>query len=139
MQPTSLGSRVADIRASNGMLQKDLADKAGISVGFLSEVENGRRTPGAEVLLRIADALGASLDYLLRGEEAQPKPKPLTIPTRLQEAAEEQHWSYGVTAALLRAQSAVLFRRTPSGKGEEKSRDWTKQDWIRLHTALFEQ
>ena len=137
LQLPTLGSRIAELRTRKELLQKDLADNAGISVGFLSEVENGHRTPGAEVLLRIADALGASLDYLLRGGEAPPEPKPLTIPPSLQDAAEEQHWSYGVTAALLRAQSSVLFRRTPTGRGEERARDWSKQDWVRLHTALF--
>ena len=138
-KPTTLGGRVADLRARKGILQKNLADEAGISVGFLSEVENDHRTPGAEILLRVADALGASLDYLLRGEEARPEPKPLTIPTSLQEAAEERHWSYGVTASLLRAQSTVLFRRTPTGRGEERPRDWSKQDWFRLHEALYEE
>lgn len=134
----TLGSRIADLRARRGLIQKDLADRAAVSVGFLSEVENDHRIPGAEVLLRIADALGASLDYLLRGEEPRPEPKPLTIPTSLQAAAEERHWSYQVTASLLRAHSAVLFRRTPTGRGEEKPRDWTKEDWFRLHSALYE-
>lgn len=134
---TTLGSRIADLRATRGLRQKDLAGKADVSVGFLSEVENDHRTPGAEVLLRIADALGASLDYLLRGEESRPEPKPLTIPPSLQEAAEEKHWSYGVTASLLRAHSAVLFRRTPTSRGEERPRDWSKEDWFRLHSALY--
>lgn len=137
--PKTLGERIADLRTRKGMLQKDLAERAAISVGFLSEVENDRRTPGAEVLLRIADALGASLDYLLRGEEARPEPKPLTIPPALQEAAEERNWSYSVTASLLRAQSAVLFRRTPTGRGEEQPRDWSKDDWFRLYEALYEE
>src|SRR5690606_6240472 len=137
--PKTLGERVADLRTRKGMLQKDLAEQAAVSVGFLSEVENDRRTPGAEVLLRIADALGASLDYLLRGEETRAEPKPLTIPPALQEAAEERNWSYSVTASLLRAQSAVLFRRTPTGRGEERPRDWSKEDWFRLYDALYEE
>jgi len=136
-QTVGLGSRIADLRTQKGMLQKELAEQAGISVSFLSEVENGHRMPGAEALLRIADVLEASLDHLLRGETGRPEPKPLTIPPALQEAAEEQHWSYGATAALLRAQTTVLARRTPTGRGEHRVRDWTKEDWIRLHSALF--
>ena len=138
-QTAGLGSRIADLRTRKGILQKDLADQAGISVSFLSEVENDRRTPGAEVLLRVADALEASLDYLLRGEAERSEPRPLTIPASLQEAAEEQQWTYGATAALLRAQATVLARRTPTGRGEHRLRDWSKQDWIRLHTALFDE
>ncbi len=136
--PSSLGGRVADLRARKSLLQKDLADQAEISVGFLSEVENGHRTPGAEVLLRIADVLGASLDYLLRGHESKPETKPIVIPPSLQEAAREQDWSYQETASLLRAQAEVRFRRTPGGRGVERIRDWSRDDWIRLHQVLYE-
>ena len=138
-QTPGLGRRVAELRKQQGLLQKDLAEKAGISVSFLSEVENDRRTPGAEILLKIADSLGASLDYLVRGKDARPEPKPLTIPPSLQAAAEQEYWSYSLTADLLRAQASVLGRRTPGGRGERKWEDWTKDDWIRLHAALFEQ
>jgi transcriptional regulator with XRE-family HTH domain len=120
------------------MLQRDLADAAEISVGYLSEVENGHRTPGAEILLRIANALGASLDYLARGEESRLTSEPLTIPTSLDEAAEDQQWSYAVTASLLRAQSAVRFRRTPTGQSAKPTREWTKDDWIQLHQLLYD-
>ena len=136
--PSSLGERVADLRTRKGMLQKQLADRADISVSFLSEVENGHRTPGAEVLLRIADVLGASLDYLLRGEDLRPEPKPIVIPPSLQLAAHEQDWSYEETASLLRAQAEVRFRRTPGGRGAERPREWSKEDWIRLHKVLYE-
>lgn len=138
-QTPGLGRRIAELRSRRGLLQKDLADNAGVSISFLSEVENDRRTPGAEVLLRIADALGASLDYLVRGEAARPEPRPVTIPPSLQAAAEQEQWSYTLTADLLRAQASVVGRRTPGGRGEQKLKDWTKEDWIRLHSALFNQ
>lgn len=138
-QTPGLGRRIAELRSARSLLQKDLADQAGISVSFLSEVENDRRTPGAEALLKLADVLGASLDYLVRGEEARQEPKPVTIPPSLQAAAEQEQWSYSLTADLLRAQASVVGRRTPGGRGEQKLKDWTKDDWIRLHAALFEQ
>jgi transcriptional regulator with XRE-family HTH domain len=138
-QTPGLGKRIAELRERRGRLQKELAETAGLSVSFLSEVENDRRTPGAEVLLRIADALGASLDYLLRGEDSRPEPKPVTIPPSLQEAAEQERWSYTLTADLLRAQATVVARRTPGGRGERPAVKWTKDDWIRLHQALFGQ
>lgn len=137
-QTPGLGRRIAELRDRRGLLQKDLAARAGLSVSFLSEVENDRRTPGAEVLLRIADTLGASLDYLVRGDDSRPaEPKPLTFPPALQDAAEERGWSYTATADLLRAQATVLARRTPDKRGGQEARDWTAEDWIRLHTALF--
>ena len=136
-QTPGLGRRIAEQRERRGLLQKDLANQASLSVSFLSEVENERRTPGAEVLLRIGDVLGASLDYLVRGEELRPEPRPVTIPIALQEAAEQEHWTYAMTADLLRAQGSVLAKRTPDGRAERHLREWTKVDWIRLHQALF--
>lgn len=136
-QTPGLGARIATLRERRGLLQKDLAQKAELSVSFLSEVENDKRTPGAELLLRIANVLGASLDYLLRGEAVAPEPQPVTIPPNLNEAAEERHWSYSVTTALLRAQSSVIGRRTPEGSVERPIKDWKKEDWIRLHDVLY--
>lgn len=138
-QTSGLGRRIGELRTTRGLLQKDLAEQAGVSVSFLSEIENDRRTPGAEVLLKLADVLGASLDYLVRGEDSRPEPQPLTIPPSLQAAAEQEHWSYSLTADLLRAQASVVSRRTPGGRGEHKLKDWVKEDWIRLHGALFGQ
>ena len=132
-----LGKRIADARDRRGLLQKDVAKEAGVSVSFLSEIENGKRTPGSEVLLRIADVLGASLDYLLRGEAGPSTPKAITIPPALQEAAEREEWSYGLTADLLKAQAAVMARRTPEGGHQRRVREWGSEDWVRLYESLF--
>src|SRR6266849_438468 len=67
LMPTSsdtLGKRIAALRERRGLLQKDLADRADLSVSFVSEIENDKRNIGTEALLRIAEVLGASLDYL---------------------------------------------------------------------------
>lgn len=45
----------------------DVADEAGISVPYLSEVERGRKEPSSEVLAAVAGALGLRLaDLTLR-------------------------------------------------------------------------
>lgn len=45
----------------------DVADKAGISVQYLSEVERGRKEPSSEVLAAVAGALGLRMaDLTLR-------------------------------------------------------------------------
>lgn len=48
------------------MNQDILAERAGLSKGFLSDVENNKRNVGSQNLLKIANVLGASVDYLLR-------------------------------------------------------------------------
>ena len=75
-----LGERIAGLRDRKGWTQKTLADRAGCSVTYLSEIEGGKnRNVSSAKLLRIADELGASLDYLMRGVEM---PIPGTTPDR---------------------------------------------------------
>lgn len=85
MPVVGLGSRIATSRAARRMTQVELARRAQISPTFVSELENDRRIPGAETLLHIADALGCSLDYLVRGyeyaEHRDREPKSLFAPT----------------------------------------------------------
>ena len=78
---TSLGGRVRECREQRGWTQKELAGAASISVTFLSELENDHRTPGAAVVLRLSDALGVTLNYLLRGAVSErPKRRRVVLP-----------------------------------------------------------
>ena len=136
--PGSLGQRLSDLRERRGWKQKELAERAGISVTFLSEVENDRRNVGSAILLKLADALGASLDYLMRGEENRVPPRtPSVIPPELAEAAEDQGWTYSQTSALLKTQTLILARRGGTGVSGRPVRQWGKADWINLFERLF--
>jgi transcriptional regulator with XRE-family HTH domain len=55
-----LGSAIRRRRLSKLLTLIDLADKAGLSQPFLSQVENGRARPSLMSLHRIADALGTT-------------------------------------------------------------------------------
>jgi len=132
-----MGKRISDLREERGWTQKQLAERAGLSITFLSEVENGKRNVSYGKLLRIADELGTSMDYLARGVQSDPRPRPpVEFPSALSDAAEEQGWLHGETLALLQARQLVRERRTP--KGTETPKEYTKQDWVDLYTRLFE-
>lgn len=79
------GDRIRFIREKKKMTQDQLTEAAGISKGFLSDVENNKRDIGSQYLLRIANALGASVDYLLQGEtkEVVAEKAPVVIPPAL--------------------------------------------------------
>jgi transcriptional regulator with XRE-family HTH domain len=47
------------------MSQGDLAERAGLSVSYLSLIEQGKRTPNLEILEYIADALRIPLNILV--------------------------------------------------------------------------
>jgi len=57
--------------AYSGMLVKELAAKSGVNKSSLDNYLNARgQTPSIEAGLKIAKALGVSLEYLVTGEES---------------------------------------------------------------------
>lgn len=135
---TTLGRRVAYLRERKGWTQKKLAEETGLSVTFISEIENDKRNVGTESLLQLADSLGTSIDYLVRGEDRSQKVRePLVLPPELADAAEEQGWSVGHARDLLKARGIVIARRTKEGRSRSES-TWSKQDWINFHKKLFD-
>jgi transcriptional regulator with XRE-family HTH domain len=126
------GERIRYIREKKKMTQDRLADAAGISKGFLSDVENSKRNISAQNLLQIANALGASVDYLLQGEAKAPiERSPVVIPPELSRAAEELDLSYAETLELLTAYNSIVARRS-----NRSQREFTVDDWKKLHKAI---
>ena len=61
--------KLRDLRKSKGMSQEQLSEKLGISVQAVSKWECAQSYPDIELLPIIADIMGVSIDYLLRGGE----------------------------------------------------------------------
>ena len=57
--------RLKELRARNSLSQKDLARILSVSPGTIGMWETHKRTPDKEMLVRIADYLHVSLDYLV--------------------------------------------------------------------------
>lgn len=66
----ALGSRIVELRRSRSWSQRELARRSGIRHVRLSKLENGHATPNLPELLRLAEALDAGLDELVRGHPA---------------------------------------------------------------------
>lgn len=58
----SIGKRIKAARIMRSMTQGELARRADISQGYLSQVELGERTPRDEVVELIQHALGVDFD-----------------------------------------------------------------------------
>jgi transcriptional regulator with XRE-family HTH domain len=68
MAEMTMGGRILGLRRSSKMSQQELAAAAGISVTYLSELENDARPlPGAATVSGLAAALGTSMDYIFAG------------------------------------------------------------------------
>jgi transcriptional regulator with XRE-family HTH domain len=70
MEPLTLGGRVIGARRSRKLTQQQLADKAGLTASAVSQIENDLRSPMLDTAQKIAEALGVSIDYLVKGERA---------------------------------------------------------------------
>ena len=60
------GDRVRELRKERGWSQGDLGAKIGTDAGRISRYEAGKITPSLEALVRLADVLQVSVDYLVR-------------------------------------------------------------------------
>ena len=129
----TLGERIKKIRQSLGWTQDRLGQEAGVSKSFLSEIENNKASVSGGILLKIANTLDASLDYLMKGELApgEGKPTPIEIPPELSELAEEIGLRFKSTVALLSAHKSVLAKRSSKEKSE-----MTKEKWRALYQSL---
>ena len=63
-----LGENIQTIRKHRGMKQQELADKIGINMQSLSEIERGVNYPTFDTLEKIMDVLGVTPNELLSGE-----------------------------------------------------------------------
>lgn len=64
MELQNLGNKIRTVRQSRGITQEQLAEKVDISTNFMSLIENGRNM-SVETLVKIAESLGVTVDYLL--------------------------------------------------------------------------
>jgi transcriptional regulator with XRE-family HTH domain len=64
-----VGNTIRDLRRAHGLTIADIAERAEISRGMLSRIENGQTASSLEGLNRIARALGVSLSTLFRNFE----------------------------------------------------------------------
>lgn len=66
-----IGQRIKTVRKLARLTQERLAEKADLSVHYLSRIETGRATPTLDSLERIAVALHVPIGELFRPPEAQ--------------------------------------------------------------------
>ncbi len=58
--------KLKQARSLKGLTQGQLSKKTGVDVQRLSKYERGVLVPTTEVIVKISDALGVSIDYLLK-------------------------------------------------------------------------
>lgn len=126
-----IASRIRTLRRSRGISIEKLADLAGISAGYLSEVERALSEISGAKLARLAEHLGTTADYLLTGREDQAPNAAVTIPPGLSEAAKKLDLSFAQTLQLLLGKEQLVARRAARAEQE-----WAPERWIEFYDKV---
>lgn len=126
-----IAHRIRTLRRSKDISIEKLADAAGISAGYLSEVERGYSDISGAKLARLAEQLGTTADYLLTGREDPASSASITIPPGLSEAAKKLELTYAQTLQLLLGKEQLVARRSARTELE-----WTSERWIEFYTKV---
>ncbi len=62
---SAIGKRIHDVRKLHGLSQAELAEKADLSVVYISNIESGKKNFSVDVLIRLCVALDISSGFLL--------------------------------------------------------------------------
>ncbi len=103
-----LGERLRELRRNRGLTLGQLAEQAGVTTGFISQLENGKNSPSLMTLRRITEALGVPFSDLFA-----PEPAPETDRYIIRRSDRKR-----ITIPGLRQQ---LYRLTPGGELEFES------------------
>ena len=71
----NVGKRIKALRRQKKLTLNELSRKVGISISFLSDIENGRSNPSLERLKDIAEALDTSVSFLMGEDNPMQKDK----------------------------------------------------------------
>lgn len=60
-----IGDRIKKLREENGLMQQDVCNTLDIEQSTLANYENNHRVPKTDILIKIANYYGVSLDFLV--------------------------------------------------------------------------
>lgn len=73
MDYIAFGRELRKLRQQRGLTQEKLAELVDLSVPYISHLERGTKKPSLEVLTRLAESLGVTVDRLLAGNQVTDK------------------------------------------------------------------
>ena len=71
MNGISIGSKIRNLRVKNGLTQGELADRAELSKGFISQLEAEQTSPSIATLVDILECLGTDLSAFFNEKEPE--------------------------------------------------------------------
>ena len=132
LQLDTVGQRINYIRQEMGLTLEALASRSGLSKSFIWEVEQDRSGISGQHLLQVADALNASVEYLLReGHPRNMSHLRLRSPEVSVNSPKKKGLTYRQTMTLLAIEQSIVARR---GGGPQATK--AKEDWRALYQGV---
>jgi transcriptional regulator with XRE-family HTH domain len=63
-----LGEKLYTLRTQHGLTIRQLAPELGVSDSYITQIELGKKTPSAKVVLKISLFFNVPLDHLMRDD-----------------------------------------------------------------------
>lgn len=100
---TVLGKRISDLLDQQGLSQRELADRVGVTEVSMSRYIKGERTPKGPTIANIAKVLHTTSDYLLGHEVEDADPETEYYRTQRAIARNAKKWTKKQKADLVNA------------------------------------
>jgi len=70
----NFGANLKLYRSALGLSQAELADKVDVHQTMIAQIENGHKTPGMSLALRLAQFFNVTIEDMLASKTRQPEP-----------------------------------------------------------------
>lgn len=120
---SALGERLRQSRKSQGLTMQDVADQAGLSVGFISQIERGLAAPSLSSLVSLARVLQAEVSSFLdqpRGDRSATRQDQRPVYSIADNALSYERVSAAFPGNLLRS---VIIHEPPGHRSEPISHE----------------
>ena len=122
-----LHERLRELRSERGLRLKDVAETAGISVPYLSDLERGRTNPSLETLQTLAGAYAITVHDLLEGVEVYGDSTEGALPKGLADLVADPTLGGQLTPDWVKTLTRIELRgKRPQAKG----------DWYEIYLHL---
>lgn len=122
-----LHERLKELRSDRQLTLKELAERSGLSVSYLSDIERGRTVPTLATLEAISNALTVTVVDFLSGVDFAGEITDASLPGGLVELRDDPTYGSQLTPEWIETLSKIQMR----GKRPE-----TKDDWLMLFLQL---
>lgn len=120
---SALGERLRESRKSQGLTMQDVADRAGLSIGFISQIERGLAAPSLSSLVSLARVLRAEVSSFLdqpRGDSSATRQDQRPVYSIADDALSYERVSAAFPGNMLRS---VIIHEPPGHRSEPISHE----------------